>query len=253
MIGFILAAGFGKRMGVLTERTPKPLLPVAGVPLIYYSLFLLTRWGVRACIINTHHLGDRIETELRHFTDLPLFFSRESPEILGTAGGLRHALPLMNEIDRGNGQGREPSALVLLNPDTLLFPGPSDAPDPTWLDGAESCLSLRPRPPESPETAWSAENTHESSFRIDYSREGSFYYIGYALVRQACVAPLGDGQYAELGPIWRAAAPAGRLRGHLFEGKVVDAGTRAAYDLIRERDPVPDEMRNDWRAFLRKL
>jgi NDP-sugar pyrophosphorylase family protein len=56
---FILGAGLGTRLRPLTERLPKPLLPVAGRPIITYAMEHLKGIGVRRFIINTHHLADR--------------------------------------------------------------------------------------------------------------------------------------------------------------------------------------------------
>ncbi|MEQ9364485.1 MAG: NTP transferase domain-containing protein, partial [Leptospirales bacterium] len=86
MKAFILAAGFGKRMGELTANRPKPLLPLSGQPLIVYTLFQLHRWGVTEAMINLHYLGEQIEAALRNFPHFPLRYSHES-RLLGTAGG----------------------------------------------------------------------------------------------------------------------------------------------------------------------
>lgn len=262
-IGFILAAGFGKRMGDLTAGRPKPLLEVAGVPLVYYALFQLYRWGVPACVLNVHYLAEQIENELRDFPWFPLYFSREEPAILGTAGGLRHARPLLTEAAR-LAAGTAPSGggpgLVLLNPDTIFLPAPGDRPDPAWLDGALTCFNLLPRPAGNQEAGWDdADETEPDAIDTGRARPvrpasaGRFYYAGYSLIDPTCVADLPDNRYAELGPIWKDLAAADKIRGRRFQGKVVDAGTRAAYDLIKDREIMPPEMLPEWRRFLSKL
>jgi NDP-sugar pyrophosphorylase family protein len=85
----ILAAGLGTRLGELGHELPKPLLPVAGVPLVRYALTLLRGHGVRDVIVNTHHLGNRIVAELGS----EVAYSHEQPDILGTGGGVRAAAP----------------------------------------------------------------------------------------------------------------------------------------------------------------
>ena len=60
----ILAAGFGTRLRPLTNTIPKPLLPVAGTPLIVWNLLLLKHHGFRDVVINLHHLGPMIEQTL---------------------------------------------------------------------------------------------------------------------------------------------------------------------------------------------
>lgn len=64
MKAMILAAGFGTRLKPLTDVTPKPLLPVAGTPMIVWNLRLLKRHGFREVVINLHHLGALIERAL---------------------------------------------------------------------------------------------------------------------------------------------------------------------------------------------
>lgn len=85
----ILAAGFGSRLRPLTHFVPKPLVPVASVPLIRYALRLLAQFGVKEVMINLHHLPDQVENALgRQAEGMILHYSRET-KILGTGGGLR--------------------------------------------------------------------------------------------------------------------------------------------------------------------
>ncbi len=94
----ILAAGFGTRLGALSDERPKPLLPVADVPLIRYAVALLRGHGVRGIVVNLHHRGDLIMDELGDGRELGVHVVY-SPEdtILGTGGGIRHALPLLGD------------------------------------------------------------------------------------------------------------------------------------------------------------
>ena len=95
----ILAAGRGERMRPLTDHTPKPLLPVAGRPLIEYHIEALVRAGIRELVINTSHLGEQIEAHLGDGARLgaSIRFSREPPGALETGGGILQALPLLGE------------------------------------------------------------------------------------------------------------------------------------------------------------
>jgi len=89
MKAIILAAGFGTRLKPLTDHMPKPLIPVKGIPLIFYNLALLKFYGITDLIINLHYLGDQIEALLgdgQRF-GLTITYSHE-PEILGTGGGI---------------------------------------------------------------------------------------------------------------------------------------------------------------------
>ncbi len=91
MRGMILAAGYGTRLGGLSDQRPKPLLPVCDVPLVRWVLALLSAHGVREVVVNTHHRGEQLEAEL----GAEVLWSHERGEILGTGGGIRHARPLL--------------------------------------------------------------------------------------------------------------------------------------------------------------
>jgi len=84
----VLAAGLGTRLRPLTSLTPKPLLPVRGVPILGHTLAQLAAVGCEAAAVNLHYLGDQIR---QRFGDshagMPLTWSEE-PEVLGTLGAL---------------------------------------------------------------------------------------------------------------------------------------------------------------------
>ena len=88
MKAFILAAGFGKRMGKYCENLPKPLLPVGGYPLIYYTLFNLKCWGITSVTVNLHYLPDKLKAALYQFPYFQIEYSFEE-KILETAGRTR--------------------------------------------------------------------------------------------------------------------------------------------------------------------
>jgi NDP-sugar pyrophosphorylase family protein len=110
MKAMILAAGLGTRLRPLTNTIPKPLLPIAGTPLIVWNLLLLKRHGFYDVVINLHHLGPMIEQALGNGSKfgLRIYYSHE-PVILGTGGGIKQAEP--------NFSG-EP--VLVLNGDTLF-------------------------------------------------------------------------------------------------------------------------------------
>jgi mannose-1-phosphate guanylyltransferase len=88
---FVLAAGLGTRMLPLSRATPKPLMPIWGVPVLDHVLALLRRWGVREVLVNLHHLPNEVFNHLvRGPSGLRIDFSHE-PEILGTGGALQKA------------------------------------------------------------------------------------------------------------------------------------------------------------------
>ena len=110
MRAMILAAGLGTRLRPLTNTVPKPLLPVAGTPLIVWNLLLLRRHGITDVIINLHHMGALIAEALGDGArfGMRLSYSHESV-ILGTGGGIKQVEAFF---------GREP--FLVLNGDTLL-------------------------------------------------------------------------------------------------------------------------------------
>ena len=86
----IFAAGFGTRMGVLTQNTPKPLIKVAGKPLLEHAIEIAKSANVSNIVVNTHYLSDQIEFFLKDTPDVQVL--KESPDILETGGGLKNAL-----------------------------------------------------------------------------------------------------------------------------------------------------------------
>ena len=110
MKAMVLAAGQGTRLHPFTERTPKALVPVAGRPMIEYSLLLLKYYGIQEIIINLHHLGDQIESYLGDGKqlDLHITYSKE-PELLDTGGGLLKAKRFL--------QG---GSFIVINTDVLI-------------------------------------------------------------------------------------------------------------------------------------
>ena len=97
---FILAAGFGTRLGEITKTTPKCLVPVAGKPLIAYVVEKIAAAGIRKVVINLHYLPDAVRDYFQSNNNfgLDVQFSYE-PKILGTGGGLVQASALFNEVD----------------------------------------------------------------------------------------------------------------------------------------------------------
>jgi len=98
MKAMILAAGRGERMRPLTDDIPKPLLPVAGKPLVFYIIEALADAGIRQIVINHAHLGEQIERILGNGDEwgVSINYSHESVA-LETAGGIQQALPLLGD------------------------------------------------------------------------------------------------------------------------------------------------------------
>jgi NDP-sugar pyrophosphorylase family protein len=136
MKGMVLAAGRGTRLHPLTEQTPKALIPVAGRPMIEYSLLLLKRYGIRDIIINLHHLGDQIQTYLGDGErwGLQITYSKE-PELLDTGGGLLKAKPFLHG-----------DTFIVINTDVLIDLSLTELIAFHGQNGAAATLVVRPDP-----------------------------------------------------------------------------------------------------------
>ena len=91
MRAFVMAAGYGTRLGALGEEIPKPLLPLGGVPLIGFALEKLAALGVGEAAVNLHHGAEKIRSALGDYAHGVHIHYFHEPEILGTAGGIRNA------------------------------------------------------------------------------------------------------------------------------------------------------------------
>ncbi len=95
----LLAAGLGERLRPLTDKIPKPLIEVAGKPLIEYHLENLKSAGFKKVVINLSHLGEMIKEHLGDGSqfNLEIEYSQEGQQPLETAGGIIKALPLLGK------------------------------------------------------------------------------------------------------------------------------------------------------------
>lgn len=116
-VAMVMAAGLGKRMRPLTATRPKPLVEVAGKPLIDHCLEKLRAAGVKKVVVNVHYLADSLEAYLKtHFKDLEIIISDERKQLLETGGGLVKALPLIDA-----------DPFYVANSDNLWVDGPVDS------------------------------------------------------------------------------------------------------------------------------
>lgn len=97
MRAMILAAGRGERLRPLTDEVPKPLVPIAGKPLIEYHLEALASAGFQEIVINQGHLGSMLPEALGNGGrwGIHIHWSDEQPEALETGGGIFKALPML--------------------------------------------------------------------------------------------------------------------------------------------------------------
>jgi NDP-sugar pyrophosphorylase family protein len=130
----ILAAGFGSRLRPLTDRVPKPLVEVAGKPLIAYPLALARAAGIRDVVINLHHRGADIRAALGDGSayGMAIQYSEENP-ILDTGGGILQARALLGE-----------ERFVVLNSDSIIDLDLRALVDWHVAQGAVATMVLRP-------------------------------------------------------------------------------------------------------------
>lgn len=133
----VLAAGLGTRLRPLTDRYPKPAVPVAGVPPICWTLASLAAGGIEEVVINTHWLPQEVEAAVAGVERPRIRFSHE-PKILGTGGGL------MRVADQFRGE-----SFVLANGKLVFDLDLAAAVDAHRQGGAVATMVLRPHPPGS--------------------------------------------------------------------------------------------------------
>lgn len=208
MKAMILAAGKGERMRPLTLHTPKPLIPVAGVPLIEYHLRALAAAGFKEVVINHAWLGQQIEDYLGDGArfGLHIVYSPEG-EPLETGGGIFRALPLL---------GSEP--FLVVNGDVWTsydFHG-----IPHQLKGLAHLVMID-NPAHHP--------TGDFILRDGQLSDGqpgaaTLTYSGITVLAPALFAACQPGAF-KLAPMLREAMLAGQVSGEHFTGHWVDVGT----------------------------
>lgn len=129
----ILAAGLGTRLRPLTDRIPKPLVEVAGRPLIDHALKTVRRAGISRVVVNVHHFADAVRGYLGDGSRFgcEILYSAETT-LLDTGGGILQARPL---LDGGT--------FVTLNSDTIMDIDLTDALEFHRRRGALATLVLR--------------------------------------------------------------------------------------------------------------
>ena len=221
----ILAAGLGTRLRPVTETTPKPLLRVAGRPLIEHHLERLSAAGIRRVVVNLHHLGSLLRTHLGDGSrwDLEIVYSEE-PQLLETAGGIRAALPLLGEAPFLVVNG---DVFCDLDPTSLLT-GPGEAlchlvmvPTPPWRSHGD--FNLAPNPPGP-----------DHRFTLVDGGRRRLTYSGIGVYDPAMFRDLEEGPLP-LRPLFEAGIAAGRITGELHEGYWDDIGTRERLRAARAR------------------
>ncbi|WCL49825.1 NTP transferase domain-containing protein [Leptospira sp. GIMC2001] len=267
---FILAAGFGKRMGEYTLKIPKPMLEIDGIRLIDYALMLARDWGADQAIVNTHYLAYQIENHLRSFHAFPLFISYE-PEILGTGGGIftgirRYWKDLFSE-SRSN---RKSDYFLVMNPDTILIPRnkmnasgkfyPDLIMEKTVITSSTkgstlplSHLYLKELPEDATYTGLFLK---DGKVKFHPTPESvPCYYIGLSIFQIAAFRGIDfkAGENFELGSIWKKLAEQDQLTGEIFEGDAIDIGEKEFYESVQFGNSIFDGKENEIRDSIRSM
>lgn len=229
MRGLVLAAGLGTRLQPLTLARAKAAAPVDGEPLVRRTIRWLVSHGVRDLVVNLHHKPETIAAAVGDGSDLNarVRYSWESI-VLGSAGGPRHALPLLLD------QNAERTC-VLVNGDTLTTVDLPAMIEQHRRSGAQVTMALIPNPrPDK----YGGVLLDASGAVTGFTRRGnpqpSFHFIGPQVVETDVFLPLEDGVPSEtvLGLYPQLmAARTGAVMGFVSDAAFQDIGTPA--DLLQ--------------------
>ena len=217
----VLAAGLGKRMRPLTATRPKPLVRVAGKPMIDHALDALADAGVARAVINVHYLPDLIEAHLKGRKSPAITISDEREQLLETGGGLIRAASHL------------PDPFFCLNSDNLWLDGPvnafaqlSAAWDPERMDALLLMVAHK-----------GARNFRgKGDFHMDKQgvlarrrsgRIAPFVFTGIQLVSKRLLRDAPEGPFST-NLLWDRAIEDGRLYGVTFGGVWFEVGTPEA-------------------------
>lgn len=204
----LFAAGFGTRMRPLTDDRPKPMIKVAGRPLIDYALDQTTDLALDRIVANTHYKPEPLK---RYLAGRGVETLLESPEILDTGGGLRNALPLL-------GQG----PVFTLNTDAVwLGPSPLELLRAAWqpevMDALLICIPVA--------------QTHgydgNGDFQIDTKghliRGQGYVYGGAQIIKTDRLKDIPEAKFS-LNVLWDLMLKQTRLFGLSYPGQWCDVG-----------------------------
>ena len=217
----VMAAGMGKRMRPLTATMPKPMVRVAGKPLIDHALDRLADSGVSRAVVNVHYLADALEAHVLERQVPKVVISDERDALLETGGGLIKA------------QDELPDPFFCLNADNI------------WLDGPKSGfhdLSARWNPDEMDALLLLVSHARAENFvgkgdfhmdphgRLTRRKSGRitpFIYTGIQLVSKRLLREAPEGKFST-NILWNRAMEEGRLFGISFTGLWFEVGTPEA-------------------------
>ena len=225
----VMAAGLGKRMRPLTATRPKPLVEVAGKPLLDHVLDRLRAAGVKRVVVNVHYLADSLEAHLKaRCKDLEVAISDERELLLETGGGLVRARPLI-----------DCDPFLAVNSDNFWVDGPTDTLKllaSHWdAERMDALLLLVPQ-------ARAGNHGGSGDFHMDASgrlrrrapgRIAPFVYTGIQMVAKRLLDGAPDGPFST-NVLWDRAIEAGRCFGVVHQGLWFDVGTPGAIPATEE-------------------
>ncbi|ABD05338.1 Nucleotidyl transferase [Rhodopseudomonas palustris HaA2] len=215
----VLAAGLGLRMRPLTDHMPKPLVSVAGKPLLDHVLDRLADAGVAEAVVNVHYLPDQIIDHTAARKSPRVIISDERDVVLGTGGAVVKALPLLGE-----------APFYHLNADTLWIDGVrpnlarlADAFDPARMD----ILLLMAPTAGSIGYAGKGDFAMAADGTLSKRKENEvtpFVYAGVAIMQPAIFQDAPQGEFS-LTTLFDRAAAQQRLFGLRLDGVWMHVGT----------------------------
>ena len=214
----VLAAGFGTRMRPLTITKPKPLIEVAGKPLIAYSFDRLVEAGVTTAVVNAHYLPDQIFAWCKLQSTPKTIISNETDAILDTGGGIARALPLL-----GTGP------FFVLNSDSFWIEKGQPALNrlrEAWTDEMD-CLLLLCNPTNTTGYDGQGDFIRNPDGRLMRKRDNpnaGLAYIGGYLVHPRLFSEAPTGKFS-MNLLWDKAIAACRLFGLEHKGHWLHVGT----------------------------
>ncbi len=217
----VLAAGLGTRLRPITDSLPKPLVRVAGKPMIDYALDALADAGVRRAVVNVHHFADQMEAHLKAYPRLDVTISEERDRLMNSGGGLARGVRL---LDR--------APLFVMNAD-LFWVGetrgqPSNLErlaaffDPDIMDMALLCVPLERTTGHSGKKDFQMDE----SGRLTRYRDGAqpLVYAGAIAMHAALLDDAPDDAF-NLNLYFDKAIASGRLYGTVLDGQWLTVGT----------------------------
>jgi MurNAc alpha-1-phosphate uridylyltransferase len=207
----LFAAGLGTRMGALTATLPKPLIPVAGKPLLDHALALADQAGISTRVANLHYRGDQIAAHLAG-RDVALSWERE--QILETGGGLRAALPLL-----GGGP------VMTLNTDAVWTgANPLQELAAEWDDARMDALLLLLPAAKATGHSGTGDFLLDSENRLARAKGAAGkVYLGAQIIRPDLLAEIPEKVFS-LNLLWDKMIARGRAFGLIHQGGWCDVG-----------------------------